>query len=162
MPRKDDGPKYKKSSNPRANIDTNGVSADFGFLGNHVNNLADLYGGKQSYSDFTSRFNGYTDGWYSTLANGLPFISGMHNALLGRDSAKDYLDNNGLTWEDMKGYNDMKLLGRSASGVGSMAHQSGTYLGNIGNDLGKLYSGQRPARITFDKQQYHSDYMDAW
>lgn len=169
MPRKDDGSSYKKSSNPRANIDTNGQSSDLGQLladskvGQWVDNGVDLWTGQQSYSDFTKRYNQLTDGWYSTIAGGIPLLSNLHNALLGRDSAKDYLDNNGMSWEDMQGYNDIKLLGRTSSAISGLANHSTSYLSNIGNDLGKLYSGQPSKGITpFGKQVYSSNYLDAW
>lgn len=163
MPRKDNA-KKNRSRNERA-MENRKYDADSPIQSPTVNDIADFGNaavesnpitnnwknqyealfGSSDYSDFVRKANQGSDGWYSTIANGLPFVKDFHNALLGRDSAKDYLENNGLSWKDMQGYNDVSLLGRSSSGVSGLANQGGTYLSNIGNDLGKLYSGQKQA-----------------
>lgn len=99
--------------------------------------------GANNYSDFVRNANVSTNGWYSTLANGIWGVKDLHNAILGRDSAEDYLRNNGLTWADMEGYNDAKLLGRASSGIAGLTSQGNTWLNNINSDLGKLYSNQK-------------------
>lgn len=157
MPRKDDV-KKNGSKNERA-VDNRKYDADSPIESPTFNDISDAYlssgvsgpagfiinnaRGANDYSDFVRNANGNTDGWFSTIANGIPILKDLHNALLGRDSAKDYLDNNGLGWEDMEGYNDIKLLGRTNSAVSGLAQSGGTYLSNIASDLGKLYSGQK-------------------
>lgn len=151
MPRKDDHVK-SKSKNERSmdNRDKAHMPVDI------QSNISNLYkyssipafvaantSGASNYSDFVSNANQSSDGWYSVAANGIPIIKDIHNALLGRDSAKDYLNENGLSWSDMKGYNDMKLLGRASQGVSGLTQTGSTWLNNMGSDLGKLYSGQK-------------------
>lgn len=173
MPRKDgySSNERRKSANPRFDPDrpkmNSGVGPTFNDIkdamqpvGEWFDNGVDLWTGQQSYSDFTSRYNQLTKGLYSTFANGIPLLSNMHNALLGRDSAEDYLKNNGLDWKDMEGYNDYKLLGRTNSAINGLSNQIGSYLTNIGNDLGKLYSGQT-SKIS-PSMGYSSRMMDTW
>lgn len=93
-----------------------------------------------SYSDMVSKANEYTDGWYSTIAGSLPIAGNLHRAMLGRDSAKDYLDENGMSWKDGQGYNIEKLVGSSSSNLGGAIATGGKWLKNAHNDLGKLYT----------------------
>lgn len=157
MPRKDDV-KKNGSKNERA-IDNRKYDADSSIQSPTSNDIVEIMSpivqksgpggfilsnmqGVNNYSDFVRNANVSTNGWYSTLANGLPFIKDLHNAVLGRDSAEDYLKNNGMDWGDMEGYNDVKLLGRSSSGVSGLTQSGATWLNNISSDLGKLYSQQ--------------------
>lgn len=154
MPRKDDI-KKNRSKNDRAS-ENRKYDADSTLPHISSNDMANVLQysspgafiarnmtGANNYSEFVKNANVNTDGWYSTFANGIWGLKDLHNALLGRDSAKDYLQENGLDWSDMEGYNDAKLLGRASSGVGGLVHQGSTWLNNIGSDLGKLYSQQR-------------------
>lgn len=96
----------------------------------------------KSYSDFSRMMNEHTDGWYGTAASAIPFVNNIHNALLGRDEQKDYLDENGLDWGDSQGYNAAKINFGISNNLATLSN-GGQYLQNIANDLGKLYSGQQ-------------------
>lgn len=104
--------------------------------------VRDLATGERDYSQVVSDANEKTDGWYSTVVNSVPVLNGVHNNLLGRDYAKDYLDNNGLSWKDAQGYNVSKILGQASSGISSLVGTGSRWLKNINNDLGKLYSSE--------------------
>lgn len=93
-----------------------------------------------SYSDFVSKSNEATDGWYSVAANSIPVLRGIHNSILGRDSAVDYLSNTGLSWSDIPGYNASRLTGGTSSGVTSLAGDVHKIADGI-NDLGAFYVG---------------------
>ena len=132
MPRKDNvkknGSKNERSQDQRGiSAPTQSSSYTYNDIADAMNPIMERAGpggfilsnmdGVHNYSDFVRNANVSTNGWYSTLANGLPFVKDLHNAVLGRDSAEDYLKNNNLTWGDMEGYNDIKLLGRSLASV---------------------------------------------
>lgn len=104
--------------------------------------VRDLATGERNYSQVVSDANERTDGWFSTVANSIPLFNGIHNNLLGRDYAKDYLNNNGLSWSDVQGYNAPKILGQASSGISSLVGIGSRWLKNINNDLGKLYSSE--------------------
>lgn len=106
------------------------------------NSIKDLATGERDYSQVVADANEKTDGWFSTVANSVPIFNGVHNNLLGRDYAKDYMDNNGLSWKDMQGYNASKILGQASGGVSQLASTGARWLKNINNDLGKLYSSE--------------------
>lgn len=93
-----------------------------------------------SYSDFTRDRNEATDGWYSTLMDAFPLVGNIHRAILGRDSAKDYMDQNGLSWSDMLGYNTSKITANISNNLGGAIATGSKYLNNMSNDLGKLYA----------------------
>lgn len=103
--------------------------------------MADLVSGG-SYSDFVSSRNDATDGWYSTIMDAVPLVRNVHNALLGRDSAKDYMDNNGLSWKDFQGYNTAKVTSNISNNLGGAIATSSKYLKNVNTDLGKLYANE--------------------
>lgn len=92
------------------------------------------------YSDFVAKSNEATDGWYSTIANSVPVVSGIHNAVLNRDSSLDYLNNNGLSWGDVPGYKSNSLTQGTSSGIGSAGRDVGKIAAGI-HDLGEFYSG---------------------
>lgn len=98
--------------------------------------------GEMDYSDLVKNGNVRTDGWTSTLMDSAPFLNQFHNAMLGRDYAKDYMENNGLTWADIEPYNADKLLSRTNNSVNNVVNQGTRWLKNTANDLGKLYSEQ--------------------
>lgn len=104
--------------------------------------VRDLATGERDYSQVVSDANEKTDGWYSTVVNSVPVLNGLHNNMLGRDFAKDYLNNNGLSWHDVQGYNASKILGQASSGVSSLVGTGSRWLKNINNDLGKLYTSE--------------------
>lgn len=106
------------------------------------NSVKDLVTGERDYSQIVSDANEKTDGWYSTVVNSVPFVNGVHNSLLGRDYAKDYMKNNNLSWDDMQGYNVAKILGQASGGVSQLAGTGARWLKNMNNDLGKLYSSE--------------------
>lgn len=174
MPRKTDYDRSKKSRNERSMDNRERVNSPIPSFGandvhdvmmhttyGNLENLVNDIGSSSNYSDFVSKANERSSGWYSTIANGLPFVNNLHRAILGRDSAEDYLKNNGLSWGDMEGYNDIKLLGSASSNLSPVISQAGTYLQNIANDLGKLYSGQQ-GQSKIKMNGYHSNYMDSW
>lgn len=106
------------------------------------NSIKDLATGERDYSQVVSDANEKTDGWYSTVVNSVPIVNGLHNNMLGRDYAKDYMNNNDLSWKDMQGYNANKILGQASGGVSQLASTGARWLKNINNDLGKLYSSE--------------------
>lgn len=105
----------------------------------------------RDYSDFSRMMNQHTDGWYGTAANALPIVTNVHNALLGRDEQKDYLNENGMDWDQVQGYNAAKINFGISNNISSLANAGGNYLQNVSNDLGKLYSGQKDPQQTLDK-----------
>lgn len=119
--------------------DSEPVTAFRDYVKNGVNDMSDLISGG-SYSDFTASRNNAMDGWYSTVMDSVPIVRNIHNALLGRESAKDYLDENGLTWNDAKGYNVNKLTANISNNLGGAIATGSKYLNNLSNDLGKLYA----------------------
>lgn len=115
-------------------------------IGNGVqdtyDSIRDLATGERNYNQVVMDANEKTDGWYSTVVNSVPLLNGVHNNLLGRDYAKDYMDANGLSWKDIQGYNASKILGQASGGVSQLAGTGARWLKNINNDLGKLYSSE--------------------
>lgn len=109
------------------------------YVKGYVSDIGDLLNGG-SYSDFARSRDDAMDGWYSTVMDAVPFVRNVHNALLKRDEASDYLDNNNLSWKDAQGYNIAKLTSGISSNLGGALATSSKYLTNIHNDLGKLYS----------------------
>lgn len=93
-----------------------------------------------SYSDYVSKANERTNGWYSTIAGAIPIASGFHSALLGRDRAIDYLDNTGYSWSDIPGYMSSLLTGGSSAGL-SNSVATMTKIADGEHDLYKFYSG---------------------
>lgn len=119
--------------------DSEPVTAFRDYADGYVNDVKNLVTGG-SYSDFVAGRNDAMDGWYSTIMDSVPFVRNIHNALLGRESAKDYLDENNLTWKDAKGYNVGKLTANISNNLGGAIATGSKYLKNASNDLGKLYS----------------------
>ena len=111
--------------------------------------VADTFNDNRSYSDFVSKANEGTNGWYSTLAGAAPVLSGIHNAILGRDSSLDYLANTGLSWSDIPGYNASRLTGGSSAGISHVLGQIGK-IEDGKHDLGEFYSGDRDLHNVFD------------
>lgn len=99
------------------------------------NRLADV----GSYSDFVGLANEYTDGWYGTIADALPYASNLHRAVLGRDRTNDILDNTGQSWSDVIGYNSGALTGGSSAAMAGMKGK----IEDGKNDLFEFYTGQK-------------------
>lgn len=106
----------------------------------HRHRLEDTFKGNSSYSDFVSKANQNTDGWFSAIAGGLPIVSGLHNSILGRDSAADYLRNTGYSWSDIPGYNAARLTGQTSAGISQTLGGVTKIAAGI-HDLGQFYSG---------------------
>lgn len=119
--------------------DSEPVRAGRGYVKGYFSDIGDLLGGG-SYSDFTRSRNDAMDGWYSTIMDSVPLVRNVHNALLKREEASDYLDNNGISWNDAQGYNIAKLTSGISNNLGGALATSSKYLTNIHNDLGKLYA----------------------
>lgn len=94
-----------------------------------------------SYSDYVSKANERTNGWYSTIAGAIPVASNFHNALLGRDRAIDYLDNTGYSWIDIPGYNAAMLTGGTSSNIGQGVNTA-MKIADGKNDLYEYYAGE--------------------
>lgn len=127
--------KFKEGYNDYTKMIFSGVNDTF-------NSVKDMITGERDYSQVVKDANEKTDGWYSTVANSVPILNGVHNNLLGRDYAKDYMNNNNLNWDDIQGYNASKILGQASGGVSQLAGTGARWLKNINNDLGKLYSSE--------------------
>lgn len=97
-----------------------------------------------SYSDFVSKTNENTDGWYSAIAGGIPFVNNLHNAILSRDRSRDYLNNTGLSWKDIPGYNAAMLTGGVSSAI-SGAASTAMRIADGKHDLYEFYSGEPDA-----------------
>lgn len=93
-----------------------------------------------SYSDYVSKANERTNGWYGTVANSVPIVNNVHNALLGRDSALDYLNNSGLSWSDLPGYQSSRLTNGTSNAISDAAHTIGKIMDGK-NDLYEFYAG---------------------
>lgn len=102
-----------------------------------------------SYSDYVSKANGRTNGWFSTVMGAIPVASGIHNALLGRDSANDILANTGQSWSDVLGYNTRNLTGGTSASIGSAVGQ-GQKIADGVHDLYEFYTGEKALRKSFD------------
>lgn len=126
---------YKGYAKNTAGMITSGIKDTY-------NSVKDLMTGERDYSQVVADANEKTDGWYSTVANSIPIFNGVHNNLLGRDYAKDYMDNNNLDWKHIQGYNANKILGQASGGVSQLASTGARWLKNVNNDLGKLYSSE--------------------
>lgn len=95
-----------------------------------------------SYSDYVSKANERTDGWYSTIAGAIPFASGVHNAILNRDRINDVLANTGKSWGDILGYNTFNATSGSSGGLQS-ALNSGRKIVDGVHDLYEFYAGEK-------------------
>lgn len=132
---RDLGEGYKDYAKNTADMMVSGIKDTY-------NSVKDLMTGERDYSQVVADANEKTDGWYSTVVNSVPIVNGLHNNMLGRDYAKDYMANNDLSWKDMQGYNVNKILGQASGGVSQLASTGARWLKNINNDLGKLYSSE--------------------
>lgn len=107
------------------------------FSGNFVN--------LNSYSDFVQQANGYTDGWYSTVASALPFVGNLHRAVLDRDRANDMLSNSGQSWWDVLGYNSSNITGGTSSALAGVNNKLLSKMEDGVNDLFEYYTGEQDA-----------------
>lgn len=94
-----------------------------------------------SYSEYVSKANERTNGWYSTIAGALPIAGNIHNAILGRDRANDYLSNTGYSWSDIPGYMSSLLTGGVSNQIGDAARSVSKILDGK-NDLYEFYAGE--------------------
>lgn len=117
------------------------VSDLAGGLRKHEERLDELFTGNNDYSDFVSTANENTDGWYSTIMDSIPIVNNIHNSVLGRDSAIDYLNNTGLSWSDIPGYNTSKLTGRTSANVNE-GLRSAYKIADGQHDLYAFYAGE--------------------
>lgn len=123
---------------------TNGYNDFKGKLDAHNDRWQQVTSGNSNYSDFVSKANEATNGWYSTISGATPIVSGVHNALLGRDSALDYLNNTGLSWSDLPGYQSSRLTAGASAGINDIGRDFGKIADGV-NDLHKFYSGENPS-----------------
>lgn len=120
----------------------NDVVAPFsGELNKHEERLDNLFKGNSDYSDFVATANENTDGWYETIADSIPIVNNIHQSVLGRDSAVDYLNNTGLSWSDIPGYNASKLTGRTSSNINE-GFRSAYKIADGHHDLYAFYAGE--------------------
>lgn len=129
---------------------TNGYNDFKGKLDAHNERWQNVTSGNSNYSDFVSKANEATNGWYSTIAGATPILSGVHNAVLGRDSALDYLNNTGFSWSDLPGYQSSRLTGGTSSGMSSIAGDVHKIADGV-HDLGQFYSGDPKVNALTDK-----------
>lgn len=102
-----------------------------------------------SYSDFVSNANQSSDGWYGTVANGIPYVRDLHNAVLDRDRTMDILRNTGRSWDDIIGYNSNGLTSGTGSSLGSLT----TKIEDGVNDLFEFYTGDKHREDKRNKAQ---------
>lgn len=111
--------------------------SNFGFALNAVNSF--MNGG---YDDYYRSANEFSDGLYGRTVNNLPIVKDIANMYSDISKTNDYMSNNGLSWSDIHSYNANSIGANSGLNPASIASQT-SWLGNIGSDLGKLYSGQK-------------------
>lgn len=99
------------------------------------NRLADV----GSYSDFVGLANEFTDGWYGTVADAIPFASNLHRAVLNRDRVDDILDNTGKSWSDVIGYNSNALTGGTSASLAGLKGK----IEDGKHDLFEFYTGEK-------------------
>lgn len=95
--------------------------------------------GVGSYSDFVGLANEFTDGWYGTVADIIPYAGNVHRAVLNRDRTNDLLNNTGKSWADVIGYNSGALTGGTSASVAGLTRK----IEDGSNDLFEFYTGQK-------------------
>lgn len=102
-----------------------------------------------SYSDFVTKSNQATDGWYGTVANAIPYVRDAHNAVLDRDRTLDVLNNTGRDWGDVLGYNSNGITAGTGSSLGNLT----TKIEDGVHDLFQFYSGEEAKNDRHNRAQ---------